>query len=323
MPSKSRKSLILLVNLGTPEAPTAAAVRRFLAEFLHDYRVVDLSRWLWCLVLHGIILPLRCGRVANNYAKIWLPDGSPLMVYSKNLAENLQHQMPHSRVRLAMRYGQPSVASVLAEHADIEELTVLPMYPQYSGTTPASVFDTISTYYQGREHIPSIRFISDYHRHPAWLDAIEARIRNHWDLHGQAERLLFSFHGIPKRFADRGDPYATQCQASVEAIAERLNLSPDQWRLTYQSRFGREPWLQPYTDNTLQAMAEHGVRSVDVICPGFAVDCLETLEEIAVENRHVFQQAGGTELRYISALNDEPGHVAALSAVLDVHEARS
>ena len=192
-----------------------------------------------------------------------------------------------------------------------------------SGTTTASVFDAISTYYQGREHIPSIRFISDYHRHPAWLDAIEARIRNHWDLHGQAERLLFSFHGIPKRFADRGDPYATQCQASVEAIAERLNLSPDQWRLTYQSRFGREPWLQPYTDNTLQAMAEHGVRSVDVICPGFAVDCLETLEEIAVENRHVFQQAGGTELRYISALNDEPGHVAALSAVLDVHEARS
>lgn len=323
MPSKSRNSLILLVNLGTPEAPTAGAVRRFLAEFLHDYRVVDLSRWLWCIVLHFIILPIRSGRVAKNYAKIWLPEGSPLMVYSKNLAENLQHQMPHTRVRVAMRYGQPSVASVLAEHPDIDELSVLPLYPQYSATTTGSVFDAVSTYYQGREHIPSLRFISDYHRHPAWLDAIEARIRSHWDLHGQAERLIFSFHGIPKRFADRGDPYPAQCQASAEAIAERLNLSPDQWRLTYQSRFGREPWLQPYTDKSLQAMAEQGLKTLDIVCPGFAVDCLETLEEITVENRHLFLQAGGSELRYISALNDEPGHVAALSAVLDICEARS
>jgi ferrochelatase len=323
MPSKSRNSLILLVNLGTPETATADAVRRFLAEFLHDYRVVDLSRWLWCILLHGIILPIRSGRVAGNYAKIWLPEGSPLMVHSKKLAENLQHQMPHTRVRLAMRYGQPSVASVLAEHPDIDELSVLPLYPQYSATTTASVFDAVSRYYQGREYIPALRLISDYHRHPAWLDAIEARIRSHWDLHGQAECLVFSFHGIPQRFADRGDPYPRQCQASAEAIADRLNLSPDQWRLTYQSRFGREPWLQPYTDKTLQAMAGQGLKTLDIICPGFAVDCLETLEEIAVENRHLFQKAGGSELRYISALNDEPGHVAALSAVLDAHEARS
>lgn len=323
MPPKSRNSLILLVNLGTPEAPTAGAVRRFLAEFLHDYRVVDLSRWLWCILLHFIILPIRSGRVARNYAKIWLPEGSPLMVYSKKLAENLQHQMPHTRVRLAMRYGQPSVASVLAEHPDIEELSVLSLYPQYSATTTGSVFDAVSAFYQDREYIPSLRFISDYHRHPAWLDAIEARIRSHWDLHGQAECLVFSFHGIPKRFADRGDPYPAQCQASAEAIAERLHLSPDQWRLTYQSRFGREPWLQPYTDKSLQAMAENGAKTLDIICPGFAVDCLETLEEITVENQHLFQQAGGSELRYISALNDEPGHVAALSAVLDISGARS
>lgn len=323
MPSKSRNSLILLVNLGTPEAPTAASVRRFLAEFLHDHRVVDLSRWLWCLLLHGIILPLRSGRVASNYAKIWLPGGSPLMVYSKRLAENLQHQMPHTRVRLAMRYGQPSIASVLAEHPDIDELSVLPLYPQYSATTTASVFDAVSRHYQGREYIPALRFISDYHRHPVWLDAIEARIRSHWDLHGQAECLVFSFHGIPQRFADRGDPYPAQCLASAEAIAARLGLDPEQWRLTYQSRFGREPWLQPYTDKSLQAMAGQGLKTVDIVCPGFAVDCLETLEEIAVENRHLFLQAGGTELRYISALNDEPGHVAALSAVLDAHEARS
>lgn len=323
MPPKSRISLILLVNLGTPEAPTAGAVRRFLAEFLHDYRVVDLSRWLWCILLHFIILPIRSGRVARNYAKIWLPEGSPLMVYSKKLAENLQHQMPHTRVRLAMRYGQPSVASVLAEHPDIEELSVLSLYPQYSATTTGSVFDAVSAFYQDREYIPSLRFISDYHRHPAWLDAIEARIRSHWDLHGQAECLVFSFHGIPKRFADRGDPYPAQCQASAEAIAERLHLSPDHWRLTYQSRFGREPWLQPYTDKSLQAMAENGAKTLDIICPGFAVDCLETLEEITVENQHLFQQAGGSELRYISALNDEPGHVAALSAVLDISGARS
>lgn len=323
MPPKSRNSLILLVNLGTPDTPTAAAVRRFLAEFLHDYRVVDLSRWLWCILLHFIILPIRSGRVARNYAKIWLPEGSPLVVYSKQLAENLQHQMPHTRVRLAMRYGRPSVASVLAEHPDIDELSVLPLYPQYSATTTASVFDAVSRYYQGREYIPSLRFISDYHRHPAWLDAIEARIRSHWDLHGQGEQLVFSFHGIPQRFIDRGDPYARQCQDSAEAIAARLNLGPEQWRLTYQSRFGREPWLQPYTDKSLQALAADGVKILDIVCPGFAVDCLETLEEIAVENQHAFQQAGGTELRYISALNDEPGHVAALCAVLDAHEARS
>lgn len=321
MPTKPRKRLILLVNLGTPDAPTAAAVRRFLSEFLHDRRVVDLSRWLWCPLLHGIILPVRSGRVAANYAKIWLPEGSPLMVYSKQLADNLQHQMPHARVRLAMRYGTPSIADVLAEHADIDELVVLPLYPQYSATTTATVFDAVSRHYQGREHIPHLRLISDYHRHPAWLDAIEARIRSHWDLHGQAECLIFSFHGIPQRFAERGDPYARQCQASAEAVAARLGLGPEQWRLTYQSRFGREPWLQPYTDHTLQAMAQAGVRRVDVICPGFAVDCLETLEEIAVENRHLFLQSGGSELNYISALNDGPGHVAALKAVLDGSEA--
>lgn len=321
MPTKPRKRLILLVNLGTPDAPTAAAVRRFLSEFLHDRRVVDLSRWLWCPLLHGIILPVRSGRVAANYAKIWLPEGSPLMVYSKQLADNLQHQMPHARVRLAMRYGTPSIADVLAEHADIDELVVLPLYPQYSATTTATVFDAVSRHYQGREHIPHLRLISDYHRHPAWLDAIEARIRSHWDLHGQAECLIFSFHGIPQRFAERGDPYARQCQASAEAVATRLGLGPEQWRLTYQSRFGREPWLQPYTDHTLQAMAQAGVRRVDVICPGFAVDCLETLEEIAVENRHLFLQSGGSELNYISALNDGPGHVAALKAVLDGSEA--
>jgi protoporphyrin/coproporphyrin ferrochelatase len=320
MSVKTLKSLTLLVNLGTPDAPTRGAVRRYLAEFLHDYRVVDVSRWLWCVLLHFIILPIRCGRVAENYGKIWLPKGSPLRVYSEQLAERLQHQMPHQAVRLAMRYGNPSIASVLNQYPHLQELTVLPLYPQYSATTTASVFDAISGYYQKQEHIPNIRFIGAYHHHPAWLDAMEARIRNHWDLHGRGQRLLFSFHGIPVRFAERGDPYPEQCRASAEAIAARLELDASQWLMTFQSRFGREPWLQPYTDKTLQQLAGEGVQTLDLICPGFAVDCLETLEEIAVENAHLFQAAGGLELRYISALNDEPGHVAALKAVLENNE---
>jgi len=312
-----RKTLTLLVNLGTPDAATAGAVRRYLTEFLHDYRVVDLSRWLWCILLHAIILPIRSGRVAKNYAKIWHADGSPLLVHSRRLAENLQHQMPNTPVAMAMRYGKPSVSEVLDRYPDLDELTVLPLYPQYSATTSASVFDAVSRHYQARERVPSIHFIADYHRHPAWLDAMEARIRSHWDLHGRGQRLLFSFHGIPVRFAERGDPYPQQCRAGAEALAERLGLAPDEWLLTYQSRFGREPWLQPYTDKTLEQLGRDGVRNVDIVCPGFAVDCLETLEEIAVENAHVFRSAGGGELRYISALNEEPGHVAALAKVLE------
>jgi ferrochelatase len=317
MSMKNRQRLILLVNLGTPDAPTAGAVRRYLAEFLHGYRVVDLSRWLWCILLHFIILPIRSGRVAGNYAKIWLPKGSPLLVYSQGLADKLQHQMPNTEVRLAMRYGNPSVPAVLADYPDLQELTVLPLYPQYSATTTASVFDAVTRYYLKQERVPNLRFIREYHRHPAWLDAMEARIRNHWDLHGRGERLLFSFHGIPQRFAERGDPYPQQCRESAEAIAKRLELMPEQWLMTYQSRFGREPWLQPYTDKTLEQMGRDGFKTLDLVCPGFAVDCLETLEEISVENAHLFQQAGGAELRYIGALNDEPGHVAALAQVLE------
>lgn len=317
MSMKNRQRLILLVNLGTPDAPTAGAVRRYLAEFLHDYRVVDLSRWLWCILLHFIILPVRSGRVAKNYAKIWLPKGSPLLVYSQGLADKLQHQMPNSEVRLAMRYGNPSIASVLADYPDLRELTVLPLYPQYSATTTASVFDAVAKFYLKQERVPNLRFIREYYRHPAWLDAMEARIRNHWDLHGRGERLLFSFHGIPQRFAERGDPYPQHCRESAEAIAERLELAPEHWLMTYQSRFGREPWLQPYTDKTLERLGADGMKTLDLVCPGFAVDCLETLEEISLENAHLFQQAGGQELRYIGALNDEPGHVAALARVLE------
>jgi ferrochelatase len=312
---------VLLVNLGTPQAPTRAAVKRYLAQFLHDHRVVDLTRWLWCPILHFAILPLRSGPVAKKYASIWTPAGSPLMAHTRTLAENLQHQLPDTRVRMAMRYGQPSVASVLRELRDggLQRLLVLPLYPQYSATTTASVFDAVMAEVSTWREQPELRLVKDYHREDAWLDAMEARLRAHWDLHGRGDKLLLSFHGIPQRFVRDGDPYARQCEASAAAIAARLGLSASEWQLTYQSRFGREPWLQPYTDHTLAALAGQGVKTVDIVCPGFAVDCLETLEEIAVENAHAFTAAGGQALRYVSALNDEPGHVAALAAIAHRH----
>ena len=315
------RTALLMVNLGTPEAPTRSAVRRYLAQFLHDYRVVDTTRWLWCPLLHFVILPLRSGPVAKKYASIWTTAGSPLMALTRGLAKNLQHQMPDTLVRMAMRYGQPSVSQTLRELRDagMTRLLVLPLYPQYSATTTASVFDAVMAEVSGWRNPPELRLIKDYHVDPAWLDALEARVRAHWDLHGRGEKLLISFHGIPQRFADAGDPYPLQCHAGAKALATRLGLAGDAWQLTFQSRFGREPWLQPYTDKTLQALAAAGTKTVDVICPGFAVDCLETLEEISVENNELFRHAGGEQLRYISALNDEPGHVAALAAIAHRH----
>lgn len=312
---------VLLVNLGTPEAATPAAVRRYLAEFLHDYRVVDMPRWLWCPILHGIILPLRSAKVARNYQRIWQAGGSPLMVYSKQLADALQHHLPDLDVRLAMRYGQPSVASVMRElrSRGMTRLLVLPLYPQYSASTTGAVFDAVNAELARWRRLPSVRTIADYHDDPGWLDALEARVRAHWDLHGRADLLLISLHGLPQRFIRAGDPYAWQCQAGARLLAQRLGLSDAHWQLSYQSRVGREPWLLPATDNTLKELAGSGVKTVDVICPGFAVDCLETLEEIAIQNAELFVAAGGKELRYISALNDQPGHVAALAALLHRH----
>lgn len=312
---------VLLVNLGTPAAPTRGAVRRYLAQFLHDHRVVELTRWLWCPLLHFAILPLRSGPVARKYASIWTPAGSPLMTHTRGLAEKLQHQMPDVQVRMAMRYGEPSVAGTLRElrAAGLQRLLVLPLYPQYSATTTASVFDAVMAELSAWREQPELRLVKDYHRDDAWLDAMEARLRAHWDLHGRGGKLLLSFHGIPQRYVRNGDPYARQCEASAAALAARLGLTDADWQLSYQSRFGREPWLQPYTDDALATLAGQGVKTVDVACPGFAVDCLETLEEIAMENARVFQAAGGGELRYVSALNDEPGHVAALAAIARRH----
>lgn len=309
---------VLLVNLGTPDAPTAAAVRRYLAEFLHDHRVVDLNRWLWCPLLHGVILPLRSPKVARAYASIWTGQGSPLRVGSQRLAEALAAALPGVELRLAMRYGQPSVGSVLREMADagVNRLWVLPLYPQYSASTSASVHDAVMRELLRWRRQPELHLLQDYHLDPGWVRAVADSVRAHWAIRGRGERLLMSFHGLPQRFVQAGDPYAAQCAASARAIASELGLGEGQWWHSYQSRFGREPWLQPYTDHTLETWGRQGVGAVDVLCPGFAVDCLETLEEIAVENARGYQQAGGEALRYIPCLGAAPAHVEALARLL-------
>lgn len=315
-------SAVLVVNLGTPDAPTASAVRRYLAEFLHDYRVVPLSRWLWCPILHFIILPLRGPKVAKKYAEVWLPGGSPLAVHTANLAAAMQDRMPDVRVRYAMRYGNPSMTSTVAalRAEGVDEIVVLPLYPQYSTTTTASVTDKVETLecdYDEEEL--RFRVIDEYHLDPAWIAAVADSIRAHWAEHGRGERLMFSFHGIPQRLVDAGDPYRQQSQASVDAIVAALGISSEDTMLTFQSRFGREPWLQPYTDKTLEALGAQGVKRIDIVCPGFAVDCLETLEEITVENATLFRAAGGESLDYIPCLNDSPAHADALAALARRH----
>ena len=304
---------LVLVNLGTPAAPTPSAVRRYLSQFLHDHRVVQLTRWLWCPLLHFVILPLRSPKVARKYAQIWMPGGSPLAVHTAALAEAVARRLPGWRVAHAMRYGQPSVQAVFdGLHAEgVRKIRVLPLYPQYSTTTTASVADAVAAAANGLQ----VEVLRDYHVDAGWAAAVAASIRAHWDAEGRGERLLLSFHGIPRRLVDGGDPYAAQCEASTRAIAQALGVPREDLLLTFQSRFGRERWLEPYTQPTLEALAREGVRRVDVACPGFAVDCLETLEEIAVENAVAFRGAGGEALRYIPCLNAEPAHADALAAL--------
>jgi protoporphyrin/coproporphyrin ferrochelatase len=259
-----------------------------------------------------VILPLRSTRVAKKYAAIWMPGGSPLAVLTQRLAAAVQQRLPQARVVHAMRYGRPSLHEAFAElrRERVARVVVLPLYPQYSTTTTASVDDLV----RRARNMPT-QFIEDYHRDPAWVRAIADSIRSHWATHGRADKLVFSFHGLPQRLVDQGDPYAMQCEASVAAIAAELDLRADDFVMTYQSRFGRERWLEPATIDTLAALPRDGVRTVDIVCPGFAVDCLETLEEIAIENARRFQAAGGEALRYIPCLNDAPAHADALAAL--------
>jgi len=305
---------VLVANLGTPDAPTPEAVRRYLAQFLHDHRVVDLTRWLWCPILHGIILRTRPQRVARAYGSVWTERGSPLLYHSQDLAEGIAESLG-VEVALGMTYGEPSLSSALdqLQEAGVDKVVVLPFYPQYSGTTTAAVFDGIARALEGRPRLPALRFIDDYHQWPAYLDALARSATEYWQEHGEPDRLLISFHGIPQRYHRNGDPYPDQCKATAEGVAQRLALPRDRITTTFQSRFGREPWLEPYTDQTLEAWGAEGCGRVDVMCPGFAADCLETLEEIAMEGRESYLEAGGGELHYIPALNARSDHVQALS----------
>ena len=301
---------VLLVNLGTPEAPSAGAVRRYLAEFLWDPRVVEIPRPIWWLLLYGLVLPTRSRRAAAAYEKIWTPDGSPLLVHSLHQREALAAALPQRvagvTVELAMRYGRPSIPDVLAKlRAErLQRLLVLPLYPQYCGVTTGSAFDAVSAELARWRTVPALRFVADYHDDPRYISALTQSVRDHWWQHGHAERLLFSFHGIPARNVAAGDPYEQQCLVTARLVAQALALPQDRWAVSFQSRLGRAQWLQPYTAELLPAWAREGVREVDIISPGFAADCVETLEEIAIRYRTDFEGAGGAALRYIPALNE-------------------
>jgi ferrochelatase len=320
MTENNAKKGLLVANLGTPEAPERKPVARFLREFLSDPRVVDLPRYLWLPLLNLVIIPLRAGRSAAAYREIWGPGGSPLLVLTRQLADRLAMRLSgRAEVIVGMRYGEPSIHASLQQlkSAGVTDLAVIPLYPQFSDTTTSSIYDAVDEGLLKLDWAPKQHRVEDYHDHPAWVSALAASIRSFREENGSAEKLIFSLHGIPQRFVDqKGDPYERQCQASVALIAEALGLSAGEWMLTYQSRVGREPWLQPYTDITLKELAASGVKHVQVACPGFAVDCLETLEEIAMQNREFFEQAGGEKLEYIPALNDSPAHAEALEALL-------
>lgn len=310
--SDTPATALLVVNLGTPEAPTASAVRRYLGEFLSDRRVVQIPRIAWLPLLYGLILPLRGPKAAAKYASVWLPEGSPLAVYTRRLAAAVQARLPQWRVVDAMRYGEPSLTTRLrALRKDgVQRIVVLPVYPQYSTTTTESVRDVVVREAAGLQ----VHFIEEYAVDPGWLDAVVDSIRAWRAAQGAGEHLLFSYHGLPQRLARAGDPYPQQCEASTRAIVRALGLRDDEWTLTYQSRFGKERWLEPATDVTLRALAARGVCKVDVVCPGFAVDCLETLEEVGLGLAEEFAHAGG-ELRYLPCLNDGDAHADALAAL--------
>jgi protoporphyrin/coproporphyrin ferrochelatase len=316
---------VLYCNLGTPEQPTAAAVREYLAEFLSDPRVVEIPAVAWQPILRGVILPLRSSKSAAKYAQIWMPEGSPLKVWTDKQAKLLQGWLGEhghrAAVLPAMRYGRPSIAAQLdaLKAKGATRVLVLPAYPQYSGTTTASITDAVGVWARRQRHVPELRFVNRYHDHPAYIKALASRIGRHWLEHGRGDHLVMSFHGVPERTLRLGDPYHCECRKTARLLAGQLGLLPEHYTVTFQSRFGKAKWLEPYTQPTLEALGRGGVGRVDVICPGFTSDCLETLEEIAIEVRHAFLAAGGKEFRYIPCLNDDPGWIAALGAIAQQH----
>jgi ferrochelatase len=311
---------ILLVNLGTPDEPTAPALRRYLAEFLGDRRVVDLPRLLWWPILHGIILRTRPAKSAEKYARIWTREGSPLKVHTEKQAKLVKGLLGHRGIQgvavaWAMRYGQPSIASALdqLQREGAQRVVVVPLYPQFSGSTTASTSDAVRAWKRRNPGGPETLEIADYHQDAAWIAALSQSVLDHWKGQDRPDKLVMSFHGIPRRAVDKGDPYESQCRRSAELLARELNLPAEAWQLTFQSRFGAAEWLQPYTQPTLEQLARDGVKCVDVVCPGFAADCLETLEEIDMECRAAFLAAGGREFRYIPCLNERPDWIEALT----------
>ncbi|MGS3448011.1 ferrochelatase [Klebsiella electrica] len=305
------KTGILLANLGTPDAPTPDAVKRYLRQFLSDKRVVDTPRLLWWPLLRGVILPLRAPRVAKLYQSVWMEEGSPLMVYSRRQQQALAARLPDTPVALGMSYGSPALESAVDEllAQGVDHIVVLPLYPQYSCSTVAAVWDELARILAKKRAIPGISFIRDYADDASYIDALAASVRASFAVHGEPDVLLLSYHGIPQRFAHEGDDYPQRCRDTTRELVSALGLSPDRAMMTFQSRFGREPWLTPYTDETLKMLGEKGVKHIQVICPGFAADCLETLEEIAVQNREVFLEAGGQKYEYIPALNADSAHI--------------
>ncbi|GAB5452849.1 MAG: ferrochelatase [Halioglobus sp.] len=315
---------VLVTNLGSPQRADKRAVRTYLKEFLSDPRVVEIPRLLWWLILNVIILNIRPARSARAYQRIWTDEGSPLLVNSRRQAkalEKLLYERHGERVVLdhAMRYGQPALPDVVQSMIDrgVTKLLLLPLYPQYSCATTASTFDALAQDFTRRRWLPELRFVASYHDHPSYIRALADSIRAHRAEHGEAQKLVFSYHGEPRSYLDKGDPYHCQCLKTTRLVATELGLDETAYLSTFQSRFGKAQWLQPYTDKTLQALAAEGVTSVQVICPGFSSDCLETLEEIDMENRELFLQAGGERFEYIPCLNDSAAHITALGDIVE------
>ena len=320
------KTGILITNLGTPNAPTPAALRKYLAEFLSDPRVIETPRLLWWPILHGVILRLRPRRSARAYRKIWTDAGSPLLVISKKQCRAIRSVLADEagaplHIELGMRYGNPSIRSALEKLCsyNIDKLLVLPLYPQYSAATTASTFDAVADVLKTWRRIPELRVIRSYHDGPGYIAALVESIRGHWAQHGKPDKLLFSFHGLPRSYVLAGDPYQDECIATARLVARQLDLREETWAVSFQSRFGPLEWLQPYTDKLLQEWGRSGIGHVQVTCPGFAADCLETLEEIEIQNKEFFLTAGGKVFSYIPALNDGPRHIAALCDIIRAH----
>jgi ferrochelatase len=315
---QNKRKAVLLVNLGTPQQATAEAVAKFLRPFLGDQRVVEIPRLLWWPILNFIVIPLRAKRVAAAYAEIWYEQGSPLEVITREQVEKLRKSLPEDiRLEYAMSYSEPGIAEQMNKLLEegVEHVFVLPLYPQYSATTTASVFDQIACYLQSQRKLPGVTLLSDFHDHPLYIKALAASVRASWEENGRAQQLIMSFHGIPQANVDKGDPYQQQCEKTASLLAAELGLSQQQWQICYQSRFGKAKWIEPYTIDVLERSAQEG-KSVDVICPAFVADCLETLEEMNVENRNIFLDAGGNTYNFIPCLNAGDAFIDCLRALI-------